>query len=139
MVLNKIDVPEARDLAELVRDDITAQRGWPVYCVSTVTREGLQPLVFGLRQMISDYTAARPQPLVRRPVIRPVPVDDSGFTVEPDPGQPGGFVVRGARPERWIGQTDFNNDEAVGYLADRLARLGVEEELLRLGLSPGVR
>jgi GTP-binding protein len=68
-------------------------------------------------------------------VIRPVPVDDSGFTVEPD-GQ-GGFVVTGARPERWVGQTNFDNDEAVGYLADRLARLGVEEELLRLGAQPG--
>jgi GTP-binding protein len=64
-----------------------------------------------------------------------VPVDDSGFTVEPDAHD--GFVVRGARPERWIGQTDFANDEAVGYLGDRLARLGVEEELLRLGARPG--
>jgi GTPase len=137
VVLNKIDVPEARELAEFVRGDIIAARGWPVFCVSTVTREGLQPLIFGLWQMISAYHAARPAPVPRRPVIRPVPVDDTGFTVEPDPQQPGGFVVTGARPERWIGQTDFANDEAVGYLADRLARLGVEEELLRLGAQPG--
>ncbi len=73
----------------------------------------------------------------RRPVIRPVPVDDSGFHVEPDPQQPGAFVVSGVRPERWIRQTNFDNDEAVGYLADRLARLGVEEELLRLGAKSG--
>jgi len=134
VVLNKIDVPEARELAELVRDEI-AERGWPVFLVSTVTRKGLQPLVFGLWQVISAYNAARPQIVPRRPVIRPVPVDDSGFTVEAD-GQ-GGFVVTGARPERWVGQTNFDNDEAVGYLADRLARLGVEEELLRLGAQPG--
>jgi GTP-binding protein len=68
-------------------------------------------------------------------VIRPIPVDESGFTVEPD-GQ-GGFVVRGTRPERWVNQTNFDNDEAVGYLGDRLARLGVEDELLRLGAKPG--
>jgi GTP-binding protein len=127
-------VPEARELAEFVRDEI-AERGWPVFLVSTATREGLQPFVFGLWRMIEAYNAARPPVVARRPVIRPVPVDDSGFTVEPD-GQ-GGFLVRGARPERWIGQTNFDNDEAVGYLADRLARLGVEEELLRLGAQPG--
>jgi GTP-binding protein len=137
VVLNKIDVPEARELAEFVRDDIIAARGWPVFCVSTATREGLQPLIFGLWQMVSGYHAARPEPVPRRPVIRPVPVDDTGFTVEPDPQQPGGFVVTGARPERWIGQTNFDNDEAVGYLGDRLARLGVEEELLRLGAQAG--
>ncbi|BBC67135.1 hypothetical protein MMRN_40310 [Mycobacterium marinum] len=134
VVLNKIDVPEARELAEFVEDEL-AQRGWPVFLVSTVTRENLQPLIFGLWQMVSEYNAARPQAAPRRPVIRPVPVDDSGFDVQAD-GH-GGFVVTGARPERWIGQTNFDNDEAVGYLADRLARLGVEEELLRLGAKPG--
>jgi GTPase len=134
VVLNKIDVAEARELAEFVRDEISA-RGWPVFLVSTVSHVGLQPLIFGLWQMISDYNAARPQMVPRRPVIRPVPVDDGGFSVEPD-GQ-GGFVVTGARPQRWVGQTNFDNDEAVGYLADRLARLGVEEELLRLGAQPG--
>ncbi len=135
VVLNKIDVPEARELAEFVRDDIIATRGWPVFSVSTVTREGLQPLIFGLWQMIETYKAARPEPVARRPVIRPVPIDESGFTVKPD-GQ-GGFVVTGVRPQRWVGQTNFDNDEAVGYLADRLARLGVEDELLRLGAQPG--
>ena len=34
-------------------------------------------------------------------------------------------------------QTDFSNDEAVGYLADRLARLGVDAELTRLGAEAG--
>ena len=47
------------------------------------------------------------------------------------------FVVRGERPERWVRQTDFGNDEAVGYLADRLARLGVEDELVKAGAVAG--
>ena len=34
-------------------------------------------------------------------------------------------------------QTDFANDEAVGYLADRLARLGVEEALAEAGADAG--
>ncbi|MDT4976049.1 MAG: GTPase, partial [Pseudonocardiales bacterium] len=45
--------------------------------------------------------------------------------------------VRGDKPERWVRQTRFDNDEAVGYLADRLARLGVEAELAKLGAEPG--
>ena len=45
--------------------------------------------------------------------------------------------VRGDKPERVVAQTDFNNQEAVGYLADRLNRIGIEEELLKLGASPG--
>ncbi len=136
VVLNKIDVPEARELADFVRPDIE-QRGWPVFEVSTVTREGLRELIFALWGMVSAYQDALPPVVPRRPVIRPVPVDDSGFTVAADSDHPGGFVVRGSRPERWVAQTDFDNDEAVGYLGDRLARLGVEEALLKRGAKPG--
>ena len=70
--------------------------------------------------------AERADPEPTRIVLRPKAVDDAGFTVEPDPAEAGAFIVRGEKPERWIRQTAFDNDEAVGYLADRLARLGVE-------------
>ena len=66
----------------------------------------------------------------------PRAVDDGGFTVEPDPRTDGWMVV-GVRPERWVRQTDFSNDEAVGYLADRLNRLGVEIALAKAGAQPG--
>lgn len=136
VVLNKIDVPEARELADFVRPEI-AERGWPVFEVSTASREGLRELTFALWEMVAAHRAAQPPQVARRPVIRPIPHDSSGFTVEPDPAQPGGFIVRGERPQRWVAQTNFDNDEAVGYLGDRLARLGVEDELLRQGATAG--
>lgn len=135
VVLNKIDVPDARELADFVRDEVAERYGWPVFEVSTVTREGLRPLTFAMWDMVKAYREAQPAVAPRRPVIRPIPVNESGFTVTSDGD--GGFVVRGARPERWVGQTDFTNDEAVGYLGDRLARLGVEDELLKQGAKPG--
>src|SRR5262249_34018157 len=47
------------------------------------------------------------------------------------------FVVRGEKPRRWILQTDFGNDEAVGYLPDRLARIGLEDALAEAGATAG--
>ena len=49
----------------------------------------------------------------------------------------GGFIVDGDKIKRWITQTDFENDEAVGYLADRLAKAGVEDELHKQGAVEG--
>ncbi|MFV8267318.1 GTPase ObgE [Mycolicibacterium peregrinum] len=135
VVLNKIDVPDARELADFVREEVQSQFGWPVYEISTVSRDGLRPLIFALWEMVKAYRDAQPEVVPRRPVIRPIAVDDSGFTVETD-GY-GGFIVRGTRPERWIAQTNFDNDEAVGYLGDRLARLGVEDALWKKGAKPG--
>ena len=74
-------------------------------------------------------------------MLRPKAVDDAGFTVHAraGPDERRASVPRRAasKPERWVRQTDFTNDEAVGYLADRLARLGVEEQLFEAGAVAG--
>ncbi len=103
--------------------------------MSAATREGLRELTFALAELVEQARAATPAPEPTRIVIRPTAVDDTGFTVEV--AADGAYVVRGLRPERWVKQTNFDNDEAVGYLADRLARLGVEEKLARAGAEPG--
>ncbi|MDL9938427.1 GTPase ObgE [Gordonia sp. ABSL1-1] len=136
VILNKVDVPDAAELADLVEPEL-AERGWPVFRISAVSHVGLRELTFALADMVRDYRAAQPKQVARRAIIRPKAVDETGFTVVADPDIAGGFIVRGARPERWIVQTQFDNDEAVGYLADRLNRLGVEDELVRLGAEPG--
>lgn len=59
------------------------------------------------------------------------------FVVEADPQVEDGFIIRGEKPERWIRQTDFENDEAIGFLGDRLAKLGVEEALFKAGAVEG--
>jgi GTP-binding protein len=136
VALNKVDVPEGRELAELVRPDLET-RGFRVFAISAVSHAGLRELTYALAEAVEADRAARAEPEPTRIVLRPKAVDDAGFTVEPDPAEPGGFIVRGEKPERWIRQTAFDNDEAVGYLADRLARLGVEAELTRLGADRG--
>jgi GTPase len=136
VALNKVDVPEARELADLVRPDLEA-RGLRVFEISAVSHDGLRPLTFALAEAVQADRAARPTGEATRIVLHPRAVDDAGFTVAPDPVESGGFIVRGEKPERWVRQTDFDNDEAVGYLADRLKRLGVEDELAKLGAEPG--
>jgi GTP-binding protein len=136
VALNKVDVPEAADLAALVRPDLEA-RGLRVFEISAVSRAGLRELTFALAEVVEADRAARPIPEPARIVLRPKAVNETAFTVEPDPHEPGGFVVHGEKPERWVRQTNFDNDEAVGYLADRLARIGVEARLAELGAKPG--
>ena len=134
-VLNKIDVPDARELVDLVRTTLE-QRGLQVFPISVATHEGLDALGFALAREVEQYRASLPEVEPVRITLTPRAVDDGGFTVEPDP-RTDGWLVRGKRPERWIRQTDFSNDEAVGYLADRLNRLGVEEGLAKAGAVPG--
>ena len=135
VVLNKVDVPDARDLADLVTADVAERFGWPVFAVSAATHAGLRELGFALAHEVSEWRAATPVAEPTRIVLRPAPTKDAGFRVEQTGEQ--AFTVHGERPRRWVLQTDFTNDEAVGYLADRLSRLGVEDALADLGAEAG--
>ena len=134
IALNKIDVPEARDLADLVKPELEA-RGLAVYEVSAATTEGLRELKFAMAEIVAQARAAAPEPEAARVVIRPPAVKDVGFEIVRT--DEGAYLIRGEKPSRWVNQTDFTNDEAVGYLADRLARLGVEEALAKAGAEAG--
>lgn len=139
IALNKIDVPDARELAEFVRPELE-RRGYRVFEISAVSHDGLRPLSFALAELVEHARAELAALEQARPriVIRPKAVDDNGFVVKVEGGTDGPvYRILGAKPERWVAQTDFANDEAVGFLADRLAKLGVEDQLVRAGAVPG--
>ncbi|MFD0279984.1 GTPase ObgE [Kitasatospora sp. NPDC127111] len=133
VALNKIDVPDGQDIADLTRASLE-ERGYRVFEVSAASRKGLRELSFAMAQIVAEARAAKPVEESTRIVLRPKAVDDAGFTITEEDGA---YRIRGSKPERWVRQTDFANDEAVGYLADRLARLGVEEQLWKVGAHEG--
>lgn len=137
VALNKVDVPEARDLAELVRPELEA-RGFRVFEISTVSHEGLRQLTFALGDVVARHRAAQAsKPALERIVIRPKGADED-FRIRVEGGTYGPlYRILGDKPVRWVQQTDFQNDEAVGYLADRLNKLGIEDGLFRAGAIPG--
>lgn len=137
VALNKVDVPEAKDLAELVRPDLEA-RGFRVFDISTVSHSGLRQLTFALGDIVAQRRAEQAvKPALERIVIRPKGADQD-FRIRVEGGTYGPvYRILGEKPVRWVQQTDFQNDEAVGYLADRLNKLGVEDELFRVGATPG--
>jgi GTP-binding protein len=137
IALNKIDMPDARELADVVRPTLV-ERGYRVFEISAVSREGLRELSFALAELVeADRAAKAAIPVQQRIVIRPRAVNEPDFVIKVEGGTDPIYRVIGAKPERWLQQTDFTNDEAVGFFADRLAKLGVEDELFKAGAVPG--
>jgi len=135
VALNKTDVPDAKEIASFVRADLEA-RGLDVFDVSAASHAGLRELSFAMAGVVSAKRAATPVAEVTRIVLRPKADIGVGeeFTIEHVEKQ---WIVRGEKPIRWVRQTDFTNDEAIGFLADRLNRLGVEDKLFALGARAG--
>jgi GTP-binding protein len=138
VALNKVDVPDGRDLSDIVIDDLREQ-GLRVFPVSAASGEGLRELTFAMAEIVQAARAEKVVAEATRIVLRPPSADggDDFTVVRSDLAGDLVWQVRGTKPERWVRQTDFSNDEAVGFLADRLNRLGVEKRLLTLGAEEG--
>jgi len=134
VALNKIDVPDGRDIASFVVDELRERR-LKVIEVSAASGEGLRELTFEMAKIVQRARAERPVAETKRIVLRPQSADGSDTFTVTETAE--GWRVRGDKPERWVRQTDFSNDEAVGFLADRLNRLGVESRLVELGVKEG--
>ncbi len=141
VALNKIDIPDAEELADIVTPDLKA-RGLRVFQISTKSGKGLQALTFAMAELVAQRRAEAPVSDAPRTVLRPEPIgpkpEATEFQVEQSSAD-GEVVwrVTGEKPERWVRQTDFNNAEAVGYLADRFTRLGIEDALAARGAREG--
>jgi len=130
IALNKVDLPDGKAMADMVQPILEA-RGYPVFQISAASHIGLTELNYAMARIIQAARKAEAAQEKARIVLRPAPVGDSGFSVTAN--EDGSFTVLGEKPVRWVKQTDFGNTEAIGYLADRLATLGVERELFKKG------
>ena len=134
VALNKIDLPDGKAMADMVEGQLR-DKGYQVFQISAASREGIQELLYAMAKLVQQERAAVITDERTRIVLRPQAVDDSGFTVVKNGDD--SFSVFGAKVVRWVRQTNFKNAEAVGYLADRLAQLGVEKELFKKGAVAG--
>ena len=134
IALNKIDLPDGKAMADMVQPAL-ASRGYQVFQISAAARLGLTELNYAMAKIIQESRKNAAKEEKTRIVLRPTAVDDNGFKVIANAD--GSFTVLGDKPERWVKQTDFANAEAIGYLADRLANLGVEKELFKKGAKEG--
>jgi GTP-binding protein len=138
IALNKVDIPDAKELAEFIRPELEA-RGYQVFEVSAASHAGLKELKYAMAKLV-EADRLEKSSIPARPKIQLMQTkrEDNSFKItREERGLEEFFRILGTKPERWVAQTDFGNEEAVGYLADRLAKLGIEDALFKAGASNG--
>ncbi len=125
-VITKLDIPEARETFEALREQIPGLRG-----ISAATNTGVQELIYAVWETIK----ATPLPQVAHP--EPAQIDlapHEPFEIDIEDGV---FVVRGERVERLAQMTNFDSDEALARFEQILAKMGVDKKLRDLGIHEG--
>jgi len=99
--------------------------------VSAVTHAGLDELLGAVATIVEEARAAEEEPDAYV-VLRPA---EQGFSVVREGTHE--WRVRGRPAERAVALADLTNPEAMTYVQQRLARMGVERALARAGAADG--
>jgi GTP-binding protein len=126
VAVGKADLPEAAPAAAALQE----RSSWAVHEVSAATSKGVTALMHAVADAVE--TAVRESPPRRGFVLhQPVPVP---FEVRREGD---GWRIEGRQVERAVALDDLTVPEAADFVADRLARLGVEAALTEAGAVAG--
>jgi GTPase len=133
VAFNKMDEPAAREAWPAFAAARRGQ-GIPTVAMSAANGEGLADLRANLASLLPEADELSQPPRSEGVVVHHIESVGDSFRVDIEDGV---FVVRGKKIERLASQTNFEVEESAERFQRELARLGVDGELRRQGVSPG--
>jgi GTP-binding protein len=108
----------------------------------SLKKSKIYPLSSATGRGVKELLAAVAKALAKAPTVAPAaPEPPLDWVIEPDfrvdPAGPGRFRIGGRKVDRLVSITHFEQDESVSRLQNILKKMGVEENLIRIGAVPG--
>ena len=131
IIANKMDVIGAKDNLELFKKKVSV----PVYEVSAINNEGLNEVMECLEELVKN---TEDEVLFEDDVQESHVLykfrKEKPFTIVKDNDV---YVIKGDEVEKIFKMTNFSTDEAFVRFSNRLRKMGIDDELEKLGISDG--
>jgi GTP-binding protein len=107
----------------------------PLFAISAVSGDGISEL---LREMVRICDRVSVEQAPEEEILPTISLQstDDAWKIEKTSE---GFVVKGAKIERFALRTDFENDAGIERLRDIMRKMGIMHELERRKINPGDR
>lgn len=135
IVANKMDIPEAEENIKEFRAKIGEK--YPIFPISAATGEGIQELLYAIADQLDQIPV---MPLVEeveteeRKIYKHEVDNEDQFTIRKENDI---FVIESKKIEKLFVMTDFSQEEAAKRFSNILKKMGVENELRRIGAQNG--
>lgn len=131
IVANKMDIELSLDNLKKFKEKVKE----PIYEISAIKNEGLDNLINALKELVKNtkdevlYELDNQESHVLYKFKREKP-----FTIEKDKEV---FVIKGEQVEKLFKMTNFNTEESYVRFSNKLRRMGLDDELEKLGIKEG--
>ncbi|OEF98032.1 GTPase ObgE [Vulcanibacillus modesticaldus] len=132
---NKMDIPQAEENLVEFRKKVGDK--YPIYPISAATGQGIQELLFAVADMLDQIPI---EPLVEevveeeRKIYKHKPKEEVEFTIRRENEI---FVIESKKIEKLFKMTDFNQYDSVQRFARILRKMGVDDQLRKMGAKNG--
>lgn len=133
VILNKIDMPNSIENANKFKKEYPNTE---VILTSAISKEGINELKYKLRELIDSssdnnlYETNELESYVLYEFENKKPYEITKINEDT-------YQISGEELEKLFKKTRFNSDEAALRFARKLKHLGVDEELIKMGIKPG--
>ncbi|MEE3343620.1 MAG: GTPase ObgE [Bacilli bacterium] len=131
IIANKMDIESSKKNLELFKRRVKL----PVIEISAINNKGLDKLVDKFKEMVKEtpdsvlFADEEQESHVLYKFKKEKP-----FRIERDNNT---FIIKGDEVEKIFLMTNFNTEEAMTRFSNRLRRMGIDEELLKMGINDG--
>lgn len=136
IVANKMDDEGAILLLEDFKERVGDK--YKVFPISALTREGLQPLLYHLAELLKvtpEFPLFGDDEKIKVYKYISSADDEKGYKIT-RPSEDV-FVISGARIEKIYHMTNISTDEGLMYLTSIIRKMGIEDELRQMGIEEG--
>ena len=131
VIANKMDMPEANDNLAKFKKKVDCE----VYPISAINSEGIDKVLIKLADLVDN---SNDEPLYEESEYLSHVLykfeKTKPFTIEKKDDY---YIIHGDEIERLLKMTTFSSDEAVPRFAKKLRKLGIDDELEKLGAKEG--
>jgi GTP-binding protein len=139
LVANKMEMPNAKqNLEEFKKRLFENQQMTVIYEISAMTRQGLDQLLYAIKQALDDLPENQiheeVEHVVTRKVYRLNTKQESDFSISRENDT---FIVQSQSIEQLLKRTNFNTQDSIDRFARILRKMGVDQELRNRGAVDG--
>jgi GTPase len=137
VVLNKVDGLDTEMIqARLKELQPALAKGTKLFAISAQSGQGIKELLYTIKDIVAKAHAKRAKEREAQiPVIR-LPENNNEWRVMKRDDY---FLVVGGKIERFAARTDFSNSHGRERLRDIMQKMGIQNELVRLGIEPEMK
>ena len=131
IIANKIDLPNAKENLEIFKKKVNKD----VYGISALNNQKLDTIINILAQLVKD---------TKEEILYDEDIQESHVLYKFKKEKPftiikenNSFIIKGEQVEKIFKMINFNTEESISRFAKKLRKMGVDEELEKLGVKEG--